>query len=55
VILSLGAFEKVKLYKVWHLVEMTVARHPDLLESCFGPLATRKRFIAMIVTPTIAA
>jgi hypothetical protein len=38
VILSLGAFEKVKLYKAGHLVEMTVARHPNVLESCFGAL-----------------
>jgi len=38
VILGLGAFEKVKLYEARYLVEMTVARHPDLLESCFGSL-----------------
>jgi hypothetical protein len=31
-ILSLGAFEKVKLYKAWHCVGMAVSRHPDLLE-----------------------
>jgi hypothetical protein len=28
----------LKLYKARHLVEMTVARPPDLLERCFGPL-----------------
>ena len=38
VIRSLGAFEKVKLYKARNLVEMTVARHPDLLEAGFGPV-----------------
>ena len=38
VILSFGAFEKVKLYKTWHLVEMTIARQPDLLEGGFAPL-----------------
>jgi hypothetical protein len=27
----------MKLYKAWHLVEVTVARKPDLLEGCFGP------------------
>jgi hypothetical protein len=37
VILSCGASEKVKLYKAWHLVEVTIARQPDLLEICFGP------------------
>ena len=37
VVLSLGTFEKVKLYKARHLVEMTIARKPDLFESCFGP------------------
>jgi hypothetical protein len=36
VILSFGAFEKVKLYKAQHLVEVTVARKPDLLEGFFG-------------------
>jgi hypothetical protein len=30
VILSFGTFEQVKLYKARHLVEMTVARHPDV-------------------------
>ena len=35
-ILSLGAFEKVKLYKAWHLVEMTVARQLDVLEGGFA-------------------
>ena len=38
VILSLRAFEKVKLYKARHLVEVAVARKPDLLEGFFGPL-----------------
>lgn len=37
VILSLRAFEKVKLHKPWHLVEVAVARKPDLLEGFFGP------------------
>jgi hypothetical protein len=32
VIPSLGAFEKVKLYRARHLVEMTVTRQPYLLE-----------------------
>jgi len=30
--------EKVKLYKAWHLVDMTVTRKPDLLEGGFAPL-----------------
>jgi hypothetical protein len=38
VVLSFRPFEKVKLYKARYLVEMTVARKPDLLEICFGPL-----------------
>ena len=42
-ILSLGASEKVKLYKARHLVEMTVARQPDLLERCFGPLGNAEK------------
>jgi hypothetical protein len=29
---SFGAFEKVKFYKAWHLVERTVARHPHVVE-----------------------
>jgi hypothetical protein len=37
VILILGTFEKVKLYKARDFFEMTVARHPDLFERCFGP------------------
>jgi len=41
-ILSLGAFEKVKLYKARHLVEMTVARQPNLLKVGFGPLGNTK-------------
>jgi hypothetical protein len=39
VILSFGAFEKVKLYKALDFFEMTVARHPDLLECSFGPFS----------------
>jgi hypothetical protein len=35
--LSFGPFEKVKLYKSWHLVELAVTRRPNLLESCLGP------------------
>src|SRR4030088_1250691 len=38
VILSFRAFEEVKFYKAWHLIEVTIARNPDLLERCFGPL-----------------
>jgi hypothetical protein len=38
VILSFGAFEKVKLNEAWHLVEMTISQKPDLLEAGFGPL-----------------
>ena len=41
-ILSLWTFEKVKLSKARHLVEMTVTRHPNMLESCFGPLGYTK-------------
>jgi hypothetical protein len=37
-ILSLGTLEKVKLYKARHLVEVTVAREPDLLEAGFAYL-----------------
>src|SRR5690349_1972757 len=36
VILSFGTFEKVKLYEARHLFKITVARRPDVLESCFG-------------------
>jgi hypothetical protein len=36
---SFGTFEKVKLYKAWHLVEMIVARQPDLLEAGFPPVS----------------
>jgi len=32
----------VKLYKARHLVEMTVARQPDLLEICFAPFGNSK-------------
>jgi hypothetical protein len=35
VVFSIGAFEKVKPYKARHPVEMTDARHQDMLESCF--------------------
>ena len=35
-ILSLGAFEKVKLCEARHLFKKTVTRQPDVLESCFG-------------------
>src|SRR5438034_7307919 len=42
VILSLGAFEKVKFDKARHLVEMTIARQPHLLECGFGPLGNSK-------------
>ena len=38
VIFCFGTFEKVKLYKARHLVEMAVTRKPDLLERCLGPL-----------------
>jgi hypothetical protein len=34
-----GGLEKVKLYKARHLVEMTVARQPDMLKICFGPFS----------------
>jgi hypothetical protein len=63
VILSLGTFEKVKLYEARDFFEMTVARHPDLLEGCFRPFGTRKRFIAInimisysrwLLCPTVA-
>ena len=42
VILSFRTLEKVKLYKARHLVEMTVARKPNLLERCFGPFGNSK-------------
>ena len=35
-VLSFGPFEKVKLYEARYLFKMTVARQPDVLESCFG-------------------
>jgi hypothetical protein len=38
VILSFGGFEQVELNEAWHLVEMTVAREPDMLEGGFRPL-----------------
>jgi len=48
VILSLGAFEKVKFDKARHLVEMTIARQPTPARTRLRtPLATRKRFIAI--------
>jgi hypothetical protein len=37
-ILSLGALEKVKFREARHLVEMTIARQPNVLESSFRPL-----------------
>jgi hypothetical protein len=37
VILSFGTSEKVELHETRHLVEMTVAGEPDLLESSFRP------------------
>src|SRR5579864_8215647 len=37
VIPSLRSFEKVKLHKSRNLVEVAVARKPDLLEGFFGP------------------
>src|SRR5260370_15961241 len=42
VVLRLGPFEKMELDKAWYLVEMTVAGHPDLLESCLGALGDAK-------------
>jgi hypothetical protein len=41
-ILSFRALEKVKLHEAWHLLEVTVARHPNVLERCFGPLGDAK-------------
>jgi hypothetical protein len=38
VILDFGTSQKMKLDESRHLVEMTVAREPDLLEVRFGPL-----------------
>jgi hypothetical protein len=38
VILGFRTSEKVKLDEARHLVEMTVAGEPDLLEVRFGPL-----------------
>ena len=38
VILGFGAFEQMELDEARHLVEMAVARQPDVLESGFGPL-----------------
>src|ERR1700681_2146970 len=37
-ILGFGTFEKMKLHKAGHLVEMTVARNPDVLKIGFGAL-----------------
>src|SRR4029077_10313252 len=42
VVVRLGPLEKMELDEAWYLVEMTVARHPDLLESCFGALGDAK-------------
>ena len=39
VVLCSRTFEKVELYKARHLVEMTVARQPNLLEGSFGALS----------------
>jgi len=35
VIISFRALEKMELYEARHLVEMTVARQPNLLEGSF--------------------
>src|SRR5580700_11905596 len=37
-VFGFGPFEKVKLDEARHLVEMCVARQPDMLECGFGPL-----------------
>jgi hypothetical protein len=37
VIVSFGTLEKAELYETTNLVEMTVARQPNLLESRFAP------------------
>src|SRR6266404_4496883 len=42
VVLRLRAFEQMKLDKARHLVQMTVARGPDLLESCLGAFGNAK-------------
>src|SRR5258706_1451288 len=42
VVLRLGPLEKRELEEAWYLVEMTVARHPDLLESCLRALGDAK-------------
>src|SRR3954452_5197545 len=34
-ILRFRTLEKVKLYEAWHLLQMSIARNPDLLEGCF--------------------
>jgi hypothetical protein len=47
VIIGFGAFEQVELDEAGHLVEMAVARQPDVLECYFGPLMTRNRFMAI--------
>src|SRR6266850_2304566 len=41
-ILSFRALEKVKLHEAWHLLEVTVPRHPNVLERCFGTLGDAK-------------
>jgi hypothetical protein len=38
VILAFGAFEQMELDESRHLVEMAVARQPDVLEGGLGPL-----------------
>jgi hypothetical protein len=36
------ALEKVKLHEAWHFLEVTVPRHPNVLERCFGTLGDAK-------------
>jgi hypothetical protein len=42
VLLGLGFLEKVKFHAPWRLIETGVARHPDVLESCFGSFGYAK-------------
>jgi hypothetical protein len=44
VILSFGTFEKVKLYKAWHLVEMTVPRRPETMSAIYFLTISRAIF-----------
>jgi hypothetical protein len=37
-VLGCGTFEQVELDEARHFVEVAVARQPDVLECCFGPL-----------------